>query len=188
MHQPQCCSFIVVLLLCPVSPLGFSFPGEAYITHPIDRICLPVQFSQHRGGVQQDHWGRPVGVERKRVMWEGAEKQGECERRTVWAPRVTAQSGAAEMGTRKVWGGSRPANAERKRNGDEKIGREQTIVIKLSMRSRRSCKALIWFNHHEIRALRRSTRQRQHRCRHALCLSAGSRKHWSFPFLEVRTL
>lgn len=42
-----------------------------------------------------------------------------------------------------------------KRNGDDKIGREQTIVIKLSMRSRQSNKALIRFNHHEITALRK---------------------------------
>lgn len=35
------------------------------------------------------------------------------------------------------------------------MGREQTIVIKLSMRSRQSNKALIRFNHHEITALRK---------------------------------
>lgn len=74
---------IVVLLLCPASPLILSFSGEAHITHPVDRIRLPVQFSQHRGGVQQDHWEQAGGVERKTVMWDGAEKQGECERRTA---------------------------------------------------------------------------------------------------------
>lgn len=176
-HQPRSWHVIVALLLCSAPPLIFSFSGDAHITHPVDRIRLPVQFSQHRGGVQQDHWERAAGVERKRVMWDGAEKQGECERRTAWAPRVTALSGAAEMGSGKVRGGSRPANAKEKRNGDEKIGREQTIVIKLSMRSWRSCKALIRFNHHEIRALRRSTGQRQHRCGHARCLSVWSREH-----------
>lgn len=74
---------IVVLLLCPASPLIFSFSGEAHITHPVDRIRLPVKLSKHRGGVQQDHWERAGGVERKTVMWDGAEKQGECERRTA---------------------------------------------------------------------------------------------------------
>lgn len=35
------------------------------------------------------------------------------------------------------------SECKKKRNGDDKIGREQTIVIKLSMRSQKSCKALI---------------------------------------------
>lgn len=177
--------------VCPVLPLFHSLekhvsltPLTGYVFQSSSPSTVVVSSRTTEGDPQGGG-----GVERERVMWEGAEKQGECERRTAWAPRVTAQSGVAEMGTGKVrmgWGGG--VYTKRKRNGDEKIGREQTILIKLSMRSRRSCKALIWFTHHEIRALRRSTRQRLHRRRHALRLSAGSREHWCFPFLEVRTL
>lgn len=119
----------------------------------------------------------PLGAGRR--GWEKDSHVGRSrETGRVWKKdSVSAESDSAERRGRNGQWESRPANAKGKRNGDEKIGRGQTIVIKLSMRSRRSCKALIRFNHHEIRALRRSTGQRQHRCRHACCLSAWSREH-----------
>lgn len=93
MHQLRSWYSIAVLLFRHSCSSSFPFSGDAYITHPIDRICLPVQFSQHRGGVQQDHWERPPeGLREKRVVWEGAEKQGECERRTS----VSTESDSAE--------------------------------------------------------------------------------------------
>lgn len=63
---------------------------------------------------------------------------------TVQAQRVTAESrqGKGESVRERL-----DSEFKKKRNGDDKIGRKQTIVIKLSMRNWQSCKALIRFNH-----------------------------------------
>lgn len=127
----------------------------------------------------------PEGVERQRVMWEGAEKQGECERKDSETPRATARQksapeksargkSASEREKKEKW---RWENRKRADNSYQAVNEEPAEF-----------RALIWFNHHEIRALRRRARQRQHRCRHARRLSAWSWEHWCFPLLEVRTL
>lgn len=105
-------------------------------THPIDRICLPVQFSQHCRCVQQNHFGK-WGWATIKVKW-----------RIKAEARVTEESSKREDRVREVEG----VNVKRREMAMREESRK--IVIKLSARRRQSRKALIWFNHHEITALK----------------------------------
>lgn len=115
-----------------------------HITHPVDRIGLPVQFPEHSRGVQQNHYR--AGEKESHVSQEKSLKENGNDR------AQTQRVDRKEVRNKGTAPDTLDSESEEERNGGDIIWREQTIRIRLSMQSKNGIKLLSHSTNYETKA------------------------------------